>query len=76
MLANPTPVTSRFFEPTELALSPSPREFVDAFGYYARRPDARTGFVIRGMTRVFTRHTYFHRIDRLVEVLSECSKMF
>jgi len=76
MLTNPTPVTSRFFEPTELALSPSPREFVDAFGYYARRPDDRTGFVIRGMTRVFTQHTYFHRIDRLVEVLSECSKMF
>jgi hypothetical protein len=71
VLTNPTPVTSRFFEPAELATAETPCEFLDAFEYYARHPDERTKFIIRGMRRVFSQHTYFHRIDKLLRILGE-----
>ena len=76
LLTNPTPITAKFFDKDELAVAPSPREFCEAFAYYASNPDDRTRFVLRGMRKVFTQHTYFHRIDRLIDVLTECEQMF
>lgn len=64
-----TPVTEVFYTPNELVTVRNSDEFLEKYDYYVTRPDERNQIVKNGIKRVFGEHTYFHRIDRLVEFL-------
>lgn len=75
-ITNSTPVTHRFFTGEELVCVKNEKEFIAAFAHYVDQPDERNRIALRGLRRVFTEHTYFHRIDRLMEFLHECAGLF
>lgn len=64
-----TPVTGKFYSPDELITVHGSEEFLDRFSYFVSRPEERDRIVKRALRRVFQEHTYFHRVDRLVEFL-------
>ena len=67
VLTDRTPITSRFFAPSELVATTGTHEFQEAFEHFVRRPAERSSYARRGLLRVFAEHTYFHRIDALME---------
>jgi hypothetical protein len=71
-----TPVTERFYTPDELVTVRSSVEFIEKFDYYIHRPDERERIVSNGLRRVFSEHTYFHRIDGLIQFLDQNPKLF
>lgn len=64
-----TPVTDRFYASDELITVTSKVEFLEKFEYYISRPDERNLVIQKGLRRVFSEHTYFHRVDRLIAFL-------
>jgi hypothetical protein len=76
LITNWTPVTDRFYSPKELVTVRDKNEFLEKFNYYIRRPDERTEIVKNGLQSVFGKHTYFHRIDKLVEFLDKNERLF
>jgi hypothetical protein len=75
-ITNWTPVTNRFFAPDELVCANDPDEFYDKFLFYLHQPDERNQIVLAGLKRVFREHTYFHRIDALVDFLEHKMELF
>ncbi|MCL5126493.1 MAG: glycosyltransferase [Deltaproteobacteria bacterium] len=71
-----TPVTERFYSPNELVTVRSRKEFIEKFDYYITHPEERNQIIKNGMQRVFKDHTYFHRIDHLVEFLDHNQQLF
>jgi hypothetical protein len=76
LITNWTPVTSRFFAPDELVCVKDAAEFEDAFEYYIDRPNERSRITLKGLCRTFNEHTYFHRIDELVNFFITNKEMF
>lgn len=71
-----TPVTERFYKPDELVTVRGEREFLEKFDFYLNRPGERERIIMNGLQRVFKEHTYFNRIDRLVEFLEHNQNLF
>jgi hypothetical protein len=71
-----TPVTRRFFDADELTCVTGKKEFIEAFDYYINKPDERNSIVQKGMTRLYKEHTYFHRIDLLIDFIDSCRSLF
>ncbi|MBA4384743.1 MAG: hypothetical protein C0410_08405 [Anaerolinea sp.] len=71
-----TPVTERFYNPNELVTVRSRKEFLEKFDYYIAHPEERNRIIKNGVQRVFSEHTYFHRIDQLVEFLDHNQELF
>lgn len=71
-----TPVTESFYSPNELVTVRSRKEFAEKFDYYITHPEERNQIIKNGMQRVFKEHTYFHRIDQLVEFLDRNQQLF
>jgi hypothetical protein len=71
-----TPVTEKFFASDELISARGAQEFLEKFEYYVQRPDERNAIIKKGVQRVFTQHTYFHRIASLVEFLDQHPDLF
>jgi hypothetical protein len=67
VLTDKTPVTNRFFASDELVTTTGVREFQDAFDHFVCRPAERSSYEARALRRAFAQHTYFHRIDALIE---------
>jgi hypothetical protein len=67
-LTMPTPITRRYFEPEELVQAHSPSEFVSLFNHYVDRPLERNAIALAALRRVYSEHTCFHRIDKLVSL--------
>lgn len=76
LITNWTPVTSRFFAPDELICVKNETEFEQVFEYYIDRPKERNQIVLKGLYRTFNEHTYFHRIDTLVDFLVTNKELF
>ena len=75
-ITNWTPVTDRFFTTDELTQVRTPVEFLQTFEYYIKRPEERNTIALKTLQRVFSQHTYFHRIDMLVSFLDTCQQLF
>lgn len=71
-----TPVTERFYAPDELVTVRTRQEFIEKFDYYLSRPDERERVIKNGLRRVFSEHTYFHRIDNLITFLDQNQNLF
>jgi len=71
-----TPVTERFFTSDELITVRSKREFLEKFDNYLVNSEMRNQTIIKGMKRVFSEHTYFHRIDKLIAFLDNNQELF
>jgi hypothetical protein len=71
-----TPVTERFYSREEFVSVRGENEFLEAFNYYFNRPDERNAIIKKSMKRVFTNHTYFHRIDNLIAFLDQNQDLF
>jgi len=76
LITNWTPVTSRFFASDELICVKDEAEFEELFEYYIDRPKERNKIVLKGLRRTFNEHTYFHRIDTLVDFLYAHKELF
>jgi hypothetical protein len=71
-----TPITDRYFSSDELVQVHGKDEFIRMFEYYVNHPYERNEIVKNGMKRLYAEHTYFHRIDRLIDFLDNNAKMF
>jgi hypothetical protein len=71
-----TPVTERFFSADELITARSNEEFLNKFEYYIKHGEERDQIITNGMKHVFSEHTYFHRIDKLIAFLDNNSDLF
>jgi hypothetical protein len=76
LITNWTPVTERFFHPDELVTVKNNKEFLERFEHYVNHPVERNIIIRNGLYRVFSEHTYFHRIDRLIEFLEINKQLF
>jgi len=54
----------------------SKREFLEKFDNYLVNSEMRNQTIIKGMKRVFSEHTYFHRIDKLIAFLDNNQELF
>ena len=59
----------QFFADDEVVSAADEREFMDKFHYYLVHVEERYAYLGRGMRRVFADHTYFQRVDELVDYL-------
>ncbi|MDP3445864.1 MAG: glycosyltransferase, partial [Ignavibacteria bacterium] len=50
--------------------------FLNKFEYYIKHGEERDQIINNGMKHVFSKHTYFHRIDKLIEFLDKNSDLF
>jgi spore maturation protein CgeB len=61
-----TAITSRYFAADELTQAASPREYARLFAHYIDRPVERNAIALRALRRVYSDHTCFNRVDKLV----------
>jgi len=76
LITNWTPVTARFYAPDELVCVKNETEFDEVFEYYIDRPNERNQIALKGLRRTFNEHTYFHRIDNLLDFLVTNKELF
>ncbi|MBU0983966.1 MAG: glycosyltransferase, partial [candidate division Zixibacteria bacterium] len=57
------------FAPDEMARADSPAQFREMFAHFLEHPDDRLSYVKKGMTKVYTRDTLFHRMDTFAAYL-------
>jgi len=76
LITDRTPITDQFYTMDEMITVNGSKEFLDAFQYYLDRPDKMIIVIKKGLKRVFYDHTYFHRIDRLIQFLDQNSALF
>ena len=69
IITSPTSVTNRFFSEDELTCVDDESRFYETFIYYVDRAQERNDKVLRALRRTYREHTYFHRIDDLVNFL-------
>lgn len=63
-------VFSLFTEGEHLARYGDPDELIEKVAYYLDRPQDRSEMARRGRQEVLTHHTYVHRIERLLSIMS------
>jgi spore maturation protein CgeB len=52
----------------ELVTFSSDEELMDKAGFYMERPDLRASLAARARRRVLSQHTYYHRMERLLDI--------
>jgi len=76
LITDLTPVTAQFYAADEMIAIDGSKEFIDTFKYYLDRPNERNMVIKKGLNRVFSEHTYFHRIDKLILFLDQNYELF
>ena len=70
-LTEPTPITEEFFRVDELIQAKTPQDFNHHFEHFLYHADERNEIALKGMQRVYSEHTYFHRIEKLLKFLQQ-----
>jgi len=61
------PLAAKFFDPTEICIAPSPREFLDQFFEFLHRPDLRESQIKAAQLKLRKEHSYFNRLSSIFE---------
>jgi hypothetical protein len=66
-----TPITNEFFQADELTQARNSHDFLSLFEYYLLHAEERNAITLKGLYRVYSEHTYFHRIEKLLKFLQQ-----
>lgn len=75
-LTSETEALRKYYPHTEIVGCTTAAEFNALFDYFVHKPDLRQMFITKSMARTFAENTYFHRIDRLVDILDTHREWF
>lgn len=60
----------KYFEPDELIIGENKDDWFDKIDYFTKNPDKRIKIIEKGFNKVINHHTYFNRVDQIVDLYS------
>jgi len=58
-----------FFDETELVTCSSPDEYIERVNHFVRNPEERTPYMAKALRKIYSCHTYHHRLSDLLHQL-------
>lgn len=75
-LASEMQVLRKYYSADEIVAVRNPDEFNALFDYFVHKPEVRLMYVKNSLRRTLAENTYFHRIEKLIEVLDRHPELF